>query len=183
MRTPPKRVTSVTSVGVPPAPVTDSISDVTDMTDVTLLSPSDAQACMGSGHTGHGGRYGAFTKCMGKKPADPSYRSQTVTPAALHAARHRALRALRALVESPRPPIGPAPIRNVRVLPQVNELVVVMDYHTGRPRRPGVFRVYDQRGGVPRRVGKRWLPPAIVEYRVDGFHGWYKWFQLERVVE
>lgn len=64
-------------------------------------------------------------------------------------------------------------------------MVIVHDYHTGRPRRPEPGQVYDQRGGVPRvgrgrKKGVR-LPPRLVEYRVNGFTGWYGWFQLERV--
>jgi hypothetical protein len=92
-------------------------------------------------------------------------------------------------------PVTPTPLRNERVLPAVGELVVVNEYHTGRPRRPGLFRVVAQRGGVPRvgrgragglhgalqaRHGKP-RPPALVEYLVDGFGGWHDWFQLERV--
>ena len=81
---------------------------------------------------------------------------------------------------TPRPAV--APLRNRLVLPVVGDEVVVCDDHTGRPRRPGVFRVVARQGGVPRlgRDGKP-RPPALVEYLVEGFGSWHPWHQLERV--
>jgi hypothetical protein len=69
-------------------------------------------------------------------------------------------------------------LRHERVLPVLGDLVTAHGYHDGRPVRAEPGRVWDQRGGVPRRRGKKPAPPAIVEYKVDGYSGWYKWFQV-----
>lgn len=79
--------------------------------------------------------------------------------------------------------LGRSVIRRERVWPQLGEHALVLSRRDGEPwrDRPGV--ITDRRGGNLR-IGPdgKPRPPALVEYRVDGYVNWYPWFCL-RVVE